>query len=100
MKNTDKELEAEGRYDMAREAGLISPTPPDRKKRDIKINWSRDKSKAKARLKVSPFGVALMNIKKYRARPAIMLGGFFLYGLFYVVNFLDMRLHFKRVNIL
>ena len=47
MKNNDKQLKAEAQYDMAREEGLISPTPPDRKKRGIKINWSRDKSKLK-----------------------------------------------------
>ena len=56
MKNTDKELEAEGRYDMAREAGLISPTPPDRKKRGIKINWSRDKIKSKIKKIAVPDG--------------------------------------------
>ena len=47
MKNNDKQLKTEAQYDMAREAGLISPTPPDRKKKGIKINWSRDKSKLK-----------------------------------------------------
>ena len=54
---TDKELKAEAQYDMAREEGLISPVlNKEIKKRGIKINWSRDKSKLKLKKIAVPDG--------------------------------------------